>query len=161
MRLHFFTMPVHAGEAEAEALNRHLAQNKVVAVDRHFVSEGANSYWAICVTSIARNQETPTLKRGNIDYREKLSPPEFALFAELRTLRKELAEREGIPAYSIFTNEQLAALIEQRTSSANEMSKIAGIGASRVEKYGGEFLRRLVPAFAGWHAPMDAGHAEA
>ena len=45
---------------------------------------------------------------GRIDYKEVLSAPEFERFARLRLLRKELAEKEGVPAYAIFTNEQLA-----------------------------------------------------
>jgi hypothetical protein len=47
-------------------------------------------------------------KRAKVDYRELLSAGDFVLFAKLRILRKGMAEREAVPAYALFTNEQLA-----------------------------------------------------
>lgn len=49
-------------------------------------------------------------KPRRTDYREILSPSEFALFAKLRELRKWLAAQEGVPVYAVLTNEQMAAL---------------------------------------------------
>jgi superfamily II DNA helicase RecQ len=55
-------------------------------------------------------------------------------------LRKALSEKEAIPAYSIFTNEQLAAMVTGKVDSLTSMSAIQGIGAARLEKYGKAFL---------------------
>ena len=46
-----------------------------------------------------------------IDYKEVLNEVDFAVFARLRDLRKVISDKEAIPAYSIFTNEQLAAMV--------------------------------------------------
>jgi superfamily II DNA helicase RecQ len=77
-----------------------------------------------------------------------LSEQAFAVFARLRSLRKELAESEGIPAYALFTNEQLAEMVQRRVQTAAALREIAGIGEARIEKYGETFLRLLCEAFS-------------
>ncbi len=78
-----------------------------------------------------------------VDYKEVLSAEDFAVFSKLRDLRKALAEKEAIPAYSIFTNEQLAAMVTGKVESQAALAKIEGIGAARIEKYGAAFLTVL------------------
>ena len=81
--------------------------------------------------------------------REVLSPEDFAVYVRLRELRKTIAAEEAIPPYSVFTNEQLAAIVTGRVSSKADLGKIAGIGEARLEKYGSRFLSLLgntVPA---------------
>jgi len=61
----------------------------------------------------------------------------------LRDIRKELAKTEQVPAYAIFTNEQLADIAMALPLSAHALSKIKGVGENRVEKYGTQFLTLL------------------
>jgi len=75
-----------------------------------------------------------------VDYKEILDPVEFALFVKLRELRKECAKKEEIPAYAIFTNEQLAQMAKARPATVTELAKVEGVGESRIEKYGKAFL---------------------
>lgn len=58
-------------------------------------------------------------------------------------MRKEIAEREGIPVYTIFTNQQLADMVTARVSTSTEIGKIKGVGKSRIEKYAAEFLAEM------------------
>ncbi len=58
-------------------------------------------------------------------------------------MRKELADDHGVPPYALFTNEQLATMVQQRASSKAALQTIPGIGKSRIEKYGDEFLQKL------------------
>jgi superfamily II DNA helicase RecQ len=140
MRLRFFAVPaLAAAEAEAE-LNRFLAERRVVAVDRQLVSSDGAAYWAVCVSYLDGAGEGQAARRGKIDYKEVLSAPEFAVFARLRALRKELAERDGVPAYALFTNEQLAAMVTRRIRAAGALADLPGVGPARVEKYGQAFL---------------------
>jgi hypothetical protein len=46
-----------------------------------------------------------------VDYKEVMNEADFAVFSRLRDLRKVIAEKEAVPAYAIFTNEQLAAMV--------------------------------------------------
>lgn len=62
------------------------------------------------------------------------------MFARLRALRKTLAEQEGVPAYALFTNEQLAGMVQRRVRTVGDLREIDGVGEARVEKYGGAFL---------------------
>jgi hypothetical protein len=43
----------------------------------------------------------------------------------------------------VFTNEQLAAMVRQRTNSLKTLEEIPGVGAARVGKYGAAFLEVL------------------
>ena len=81
--------------------------------------------------------------KPKVDYKEVLSEADFAVFSRLRVLRKEVAEREGLPVYAVFTNEQMAAMVTGRADSLAALGKIDGIGAARVEKYGAAFLAAL------------------
>ena len=39
-----------------------------------------------------------------------LTPEEFAFFSKLRELRKELAAKDGVPPFVVFTDEQLSSI---------------------------------------------------
>jgi len=152
MKLRFFTVWMQEAGQEAEELNAFLSSHRIVSVDRHFVLDGANSAWAICVSYLPTAGRPAPEKRGRVDYREVLPEAEFATFAKLRSLRKTLAEKEGVPAYALFTNEQLAEMVRRRVVSLNGLEKIEGVGPARCEKYGASFLAVLkaeLPAEAG------------
>ena len=150
MRLRFFTIPIHDADAATRELNQFLAANRIHAVDRKFVEDGANSAWAISVSFDEGGAEPISRssigKRGKVDFKDVLSAEEFAVFARLRALRKERADAEGVPAYALFTNEQLADMVQRRITSATALREIAGIGEARVEKYGEAFLHILQEA---------------
>ena len=145
MRFQFFTIPVHTPEAAQEALNVFCAQHRIVSSDRQFVAQGADSFWAVCLAwaeGVAPGLQSQG-KRDRVDYREVLSDTDFAAFAELRQLRKTLAEREGVPAYAIFTNEQLAEIVQRKLRTASALGEIEGVGKARVDKDGALFLALL------------------
>jgi superfamily II DNA helicase RecQ len=75
-----------------------------------------------------------------------LSAEDFALFATLREQRKVLAEKEGVPVYAVFTNEQLAEIAKARPQSRNALGNIAGIGEAKVEKFADSILGLLLPS---------------
>lgn len=137
MRLHFIAIPALDGEAAEEELNGFLASHRVVSIDRQLVVDGARSYWAVCVAWIVggKREGAASNPKARVDYRETLSPEQFAVFARLRELRRKLAEAEGVPSYAVFTNEQLAEMVRRGAKSAAELGRIEGIGAARVEKY--------------------------
>ncbi|PPQ28651.1 hypothetical protein CCR94_17160 [Rhodoblastus sphagnicola] len=144
----FFACPSLDDDAEASAaLNQLLASHRIISVEKNFVQDGQTSFWAICVTYIdhagASRPPAPATKRGKVDYREILPETEFATFAKLRSLRKFLADREGVPAYALFTNEQLAAMVQRRVASMTALREIDGVGEARAEKYGEDFLAIL------------------
>ncbi len=158
MRLHFVTVPIHGSEAAEEDLNQFLATHRVIAVDRQLVVDGPRSAWAICVTYVvAGASDAADANKKRVDYREVLPDAEFQAFAKLRDLRKQIAEREGVPPYALFTNEQLAEMVRRRARAVADLGRIDGVGPARIEKYGRAFLevlRAALPASAA--APQAA-----
>jgi superfamily II DNA helicase RecQ len=75
------------------------------------------------------------------------------VFAKLRSLRKALAEKDGVPAYALFTNEQLASMVQRRVKSLKGLEQVPGVGAARVKKYGAQFLEILATQPDGQPAP--------
>jgi len=74
--------------------------------------------------------------------------PEFDanedLFSELRALRREIAERENVPPYVIFSDATLIELSTYLPNSKEELNQISGFGAFKIEKYGETFLPPIV-----------------
>jgi superfamily II DNA helicase RecQ len=102
------------------------------------------SFWAFCIAYLDKNAGGETFaKKDKTDYRYVLNERDFAVYSRLRLLRKTLAERDGIPVYAIFTNEQLAAMVRESVKTEADLLRITGVGKARVEKYGREFLLLL------------------
>lgn len=151
MQLAFFKIPASGPEPAVEELNRFLRTHRVLSAQRELVREdGGTAAWAVCVEYLAGTAPaggaSPNgvgARPAKIDYREVLSGEDFAVFSRLRDLRKRVADREGLPVYAVFSNEQLAAMVTDKADSLAAMAKIEGVGAGRVEKYGAEFLAEM------------------
>jgi hypothetical protein len=59
MQLRFFTIPIQGGEEAAEELDRFLAAERILSVDRRFVEDGGASAWALCVSYEPADQGRP------------------------------------------------------------------------------------------------------
>ncbi len=62
------------------------------------------------------------------------------LFDMLRSKRKELADRAGVPPYAIFPDRTLTEMATYYPLSENRLSEIYGVGAVKLERYGAIFL---------------------
>ncbi len=149
MPYQFFTIPIHDDGSAAEMLNRFIQTHKIANERIEFVQDGPNSAWVVCVCYIQKEHVQLAVedKKPKVDYRELLSDEDFQVYAKLRALRKELAEQEGVPPYALFTNKQLATMVEQRVNSVSALRNIDGVGEARVNKYGDAFLTLLRSQF--------------
>jgi superfamily II DNA helicase RecQ len=70
------------------------------------------------------------------------------LYRNLRRWRNERAKAEGVPAYALFRNVQLAEICRRLPRSLAALREIEGIGEATCAKYGQEVLSLLaeVPA---------------
>lgn len=66
-----------------------------------------------------------------------------ALFARLKSLRKQLADARGIPAYLVFSDAALAQMVERRPTTERELLAISGVGPKKLAQYGAAFLAAL------------------
>jgi superfamily II DNA helicase RecQ len=123
-------------DCDLSDLNSFLKQNRVIAVHREFVNTSGESLLIFIVeTSASASQGQNDRGQSRIDYRDVLNADEFGLFSQLRDVRKTLAEAEGIPVYSVFSNAQLAEMVQKRCKTAADIAQLPGIGKSRVDKY--------------------------
>ncbi len=155
MSFKFFTVPIQDdGTAEAE-LNGFLRSHRVLSVDRRWVDQGAASFWSFCIDYLEHSTGSPgsaragSAPRGKVDYKDVLNAEEFAVFARLREVRKQISAAEAVPVYTIFTNEQLAQMVQAKAADRAALEKIAGVGDARIEKYGAKMLEVLSRAWAG------------
>ncbi len=142
MKHQFFTVPALHSQPAQDELNAFLAGHRILRVEKHFVSDGSNSYWAIDViwTNAPAPIKDKPAKPKRVDYRELLDDDDFMLFSRLRELRKQIADAGGVPVYQVFTNEQLAIMVQRHTVSRTALSEIEGIGKARIDKYSQPFL---------------------
>jgi ATP-dependent DNA helicase RecQ len=64
-----------------------------------------------------------------------------ALFEELRTLRKQLADAQGFPAYIVLSDKVLHSLATLKPTTIEAFGMISGIGEFKKNKYGEEFIK--------------------
>lgn len=72
-------------------------------------------------------------------------PPSYEeqTFEALRQWRREEAQSADVPAYVVFTDATLTAIAEARPASLEELAELAGVGPSKLERYGEAVLSVL------------------
>ena len=68
---------------------------------------------------------------------------DISLFETLRRLRKEIAIKENIPPFIVFSDVSLKSMCINFPITKDEMLKIQGIGEQKYEKYGEIFLTAI------------------
>lgn len=66
------------------------------------------------------------------------------LFEELRVLRKEVAEREKVPPFVIFSDSALKDMCLKLPLTNEEFLKVNGVGSHKLAKYGAPFIEAIV-----------------
>ena len=62
------------------------------------------------------------------------------LFGRLRALRAQLARRQGVPAYVVFSDKTLREMAISRPRTTAELRAVSGVGSAKAERYGRDFL---------------------
>ncbi|WP_223879249.1 DNA helicase RecQ [Chitinimonas arctica] len=65
------------------------------------------------------------------------------LWQRLRSTRRALADEQSVPAYLIFTDATLKAMLDAKPATLADMAHISGVGAQKLERYGLAFLDAL------------------
>ncbi len=82
-------------------------------------------------TPIVDNKETP--KAADIEM----------LYQKLRSLRKKLADEQGIAPYIVFADSSLKTMAQLQPQTLEEFSKISGVGSSKLAQYGQYFVAEI------------------
>jgi ATP-dependent DNA helicase RecQ len=65
---------------------------------------------------------------------------EQTLWDALRALRARLAKQHGVPAYVIFHDATLLAMLRAMPENEEELASISGVGEAKLKRYGRDFL---------------------
>ena len=93
-----------------------------------------------------------------------VSEEDAPLLSALKAKRRALAEAARLPAYVIFTDRTLIEMAERRPQSLDDMARLNGVGAKKLERYGNTFLEIIAGEAQALHpsrrklAGRDAGN---
>ncbi len=88
--------------------------------------------------------------RGNLRVMQAMPQKEqpkqvsLQLFDEIRNLRKQLATRDHVPPYMVFSDATLRDMIAVNPKNLDEMLEVRGVGEMKLKKYGQDFLNCLL-----------------
>jgi ATP-dependent DNA helicase RecQ len=123
-------------------------------IHRGYLVQDITAYSVLKLTEAARpllrGEEPLQLARPRVRERVKkkkstrgapgLESRDEALFESLRTLRKRLADTQGVPPYVIFGDATLIQMASIRPVDETALLGITGVGQHKLERYGAAFL---------------------
>ena len=107
---------------------------------------------------ILRDEETIQLRRDTIQaaksgpkIKQMVSEEDAPLLSALKAKRRAFAEQIGGPAYIIFNDRTLIEMAEKRPRDLDDMARIGGVGAKKLDSYGAAFLEVINGEAAALH----------
>ncbi|MDX1491471.1 MAG: DNA helicase RecQ [Pseudohongiellaceae bacterium] len=73
--------------------------------------------------------------------KQEIADADKALWEALRACRKEIADSHDVPPYVIFHDASLMDMVHYRPLTDQQFLGISGVGQSKLEKYGAEFMQ--------------------
>jgi ATP-dependent DNA helicase RecQ len=89
-------------------------------------------------------KEAPEKKKKEKKVMADLDESEQELFEQLRILRREIADRESVPAFVIFGDKTLINLAKLKPTTYEEFGEISGVGKHKQDKYFQEFTELII-----------------
>lgn len=95
--------------------------------------------------NLLKGEEELLIKRQIIKGEQKTAKAEAkvdeSLFEKLRNLRREIAERQKVPPFVVFSDAALKDMSSKLPRTGEEMLEVSGVGKFKLEKYGDAFIR--------------------
>lgn len=99
------------------------------------------------IMKMAKEEKKESKGRKETKVRKKkaagLSAADEPLFEKLRELRMEIARKEKVPPYLVFSDKTLVHMCAQKPQNKAEMLTVSGVGEYKYEKYGERFLEAV------------------
>lgn len=92
--------------------------------------KGSEKFFGISVEAFAEEKIIFTTKNDH----------DVTLFEILRKRRREIADKERVPPYIIFSDKTLVEMAKYFPDSKEKMLNINGVGSVKLEKFGSDFL---------------------
>lgn len=84
-----------------------------------------------------------TTERLLFDAKPHKQEEDEELFEALRLLRRQIADRQGLPPYTVFSDRTLHEMACVKPRSLEELGDIVGVGAFKLKKYGMDFVAEI------------------
>ncbi|UII57730.1 DNA helicase RecQ [Cytobacillus spongiae] len=101
-----------------------------------------------------------TVSRKEAVVETKKIAVDHPLFDALRSLRREIAEREGVPPFVIFSDSSLKDMCAKLPRTGEEFLQVNGVGELKLKKYGEEFLQAITGFLEENPVPESEGSME-
>jgi ATP-dependent DNA helicase RecQ len=148
-RLKTFGVGQDLAKPEWQSVFRQLIAHGYLGVDSEghgglFLSEDARAVLTEG-RSVELRRDKPTARRAvrtasKAAATTPLGADDQGLFGALKALRLSLARAQSMPPYVIFHDSTLRAIAEQRPRDLAALAEIPGVGRSKLERYGAQFL---------------------
>ncbi|MBF2076054.1 MAG: DNA helicase RecQ [Synechococcales cyanobacterium C42_A2020_086] len=97
---------------------------------------------------VLRKQRTVYLSVPNRPGRETPSSSQTRadtelLFDQLRRLRKQIADEQGVPPYVVFADASLRLMAQLRPQTIEDFANISGVGSHKLARYGPPFVAAI------------------
>jgi DNA helicase-2/ATP-dependent DNA helicase PcrA len=86
---------------------------------------------------------SPATRRGTEKRQGASNETESAVSSALRAWRLERSRRDGVPAYVVFDDKTLEAIVLAMPTTERQLLAVSGMGPKRVEFYGNDVLALL------------------
>ena len=90
--------------------------------------------------TLTRPPPEPDRSRGDRTRRAGEIACDEALFEQLRTLRKEIADARDVPAYIVFSDVSLRVMAREYPTTERAFANITGVGTKKLDEFGAQFM---------------------
>ena len=130
-----------AGVFNDDAIQSFQAEHDVIDVQSQFFHHDGYPIWTVLVRY--RGDSATAERREKRDWRATLDDAGKQVYDRLRTWRADRAKEDGLSAFVVLTNRQMAAVASTLPKTIAALRQIDGIGEKTADRYGTEVLALL------------------
>ncbi|HEY9887267.1 MAG TPA: DNA helicase RecQ [Candidatus Obscuribacterales bacterium] len=99
--------------------------------------------WQVLRKQLTVQVAMPDNLKGDADGGATPSAEAAGLLERLRSLRKRLADQQGVPPYIVFTESTLREMAQTMPRSLSAFSRLSGVGSRKLAQYGQIFVDEI------------------
>ncbi len=131
-----FFLSAFGAHGAVEELNTFMRSHKVLNVDRKAIDSERGTGWMVFVEYLLNAANEVAVRGQKIDYKALLGDDDYLLFNKLRDERARLAKIDGIPVWSVATNDHLVTMIKNKVATLESYLELPGMSPKQGKKYG-------------------------
>ncbi|WP_415900629.1 DNA helicase RecQ [Neptuniibacter sp. QD48_11] len=92
---------------------------------------------------LRKDQRQHTPYRKNQVPQSQLEAEDYALWNELKAVRKRLSDEQDVPPYVIFHDATLMEMVMYRPQTSDQFKRLNGVGERKLDLYGADFIQAI------------------